>query len=206
MKRIRSLCMRHFDVAHSEVRMQSLFKLQRCFSSIRYLQLHAQLRTECDAMHQTKFGRPPFLRIVVALGKHAYDNRARGLLDGLYLPRLGAYESVRRRFGIVGLASKPGKTDRHSTANCAAVFPLRLRAEKEYFVFGGRFPRRHMRAVQIDFSRTFGSSDTDLGQSAVSTHNFSDAGNFELAIQICQRSRHLRHLPELPVCETFFRG
>src|SRR5580704_17766985 len=130
-------------------------------------------------MQQAKFSRPPYLGAFVALGKHAYSDCARGLRDRSDPPRFRTDESMRRRFGIVRLASKPRKTDRHSSTDRVSVFPLRLRAEKKYLAFAGRLPGRHMRAVQIHLAYTFGSGDADFGQSAVSSHHFGNAGNFK---------------------------
>src|SRR5271165_2912703 len=132
VNRVQTQQSRVFDIPHSMVGMQSLFKAQWCFSRIRYHKLKVEFEAKGNAMDQAKFDGPASFRILVAFGEHADCDRAPNLRDRLQSPRFGAYESVRRRIGIVRLASKPGETDRYAPTNCVAVFPFRLCANKEH--------------------------------------------------------------------------
>src|SRR4030095_15350869 len=99
------------DITHSMVGMKGFLKAQLCSPSIPHLKLEGQLSTERCAMDQTQFGGPRSLVVFVAFGEHADCDRILGLRYRLELPRLRAYDAVRRRCGIVRPASKPGKTD-----------------------------------------------------------------------------------------------
>src|SRR5215471_13906663 len=93
MDRVQTPYRRLFDIPHAMVRMQGLLEAQRVSPCIRYYEFEAQLRAERDAVHETKFARPPFPRALVAFGKHADRDRVPDLGDRLELPRLRPHEA-----------------------------------------------------------------------------------------------------------------
>src|SRR5262249_40158672 len=105
------------------VSMKCLFKPQHGFSCVGHLQLEAQLRTECRTIDQMKIRWPPPLGAFIAFGEHAHRNSAPNVRYRLKAPFFGAHKPMRRRCGIVRLASKPGEADGYSSPNCAAVLP-----------------------------------------------------------------------------------
>src|SRR5262245_50016253 len=119
-------------------------------------------------MNQTKFARPPSLRVFSAFSEHAYFDRTFDLLDRLQLPHLRTYEPMRRRCRIIRRASKPGETDWDPATNCVAVFPSRFCAEKENFPCTSWLPGGGVCTVQVDLPYSFRRGDAYLRQSAVS--------------------------------------
>jgi hypothetical protein len=75
-------------------------------------------------MDQPEVGGPPICCIFIVSGRHADRDRIAISSDGLKLPGFRAHESVRRRFEIVGLGPKPGKTDWNATTNRQAILPF----------------------------------------------------------------------------------
>src|SRR5262249_33703363 len=118
------------DIPHSIVRVQGFFKAERSFACICAGELETKLGTKPDAIRKAKFGRPPELRLLVTLGKHAHGDSRLVFNNRLQLPHPCAHKSMSGHFRIVCLGAKPRKTNRDSSADRPAFLPARFRAEK----------------------------------------------------------------------------
>src|SRR5262245_18652563 len=113
------------DISHSMVGVECLFKAQPCGPRIRHGKFKPELRTERDAIEQTKLRWPPRHRRLVTFGRHAHHDCLANRHDRFKLPRHGADKSVCRCFRIIDLRSKPGETNWDATANGMTLFPPR---------------------------------------------------------------------------------
>ena len=170
-------------VAHAEVGVKGLFETKGSVAGICDLQLEVERTTDGEDVEQAKGVRPPALRRIVALSRQGDDDGFSFGLHGFEAPFFGADKAVSGRGGVVCLGTEPGKADWNSSADGAAVLPMRLLAEEEHLFFVCGLPGGDVGAMQIDLRRGRGGGDAHFGQAAVSGGHFGDIRNTKGEVQ-----------------------
>src|ERR1700691_6145295 len=159
---------RFLYVCNPVVGVERLFEAEGRCPGVLANELQTQLRAKCNAVHEAKVSRPPFLRAPITLREHGHGNSVFIFNDGLELPHSCTDESMCRSVRVVQLASEPGKTNRNSPSDCLAFLPVGFRADEKQFVIVRGLPGGHVGAMQIYLARPESACDLYSRQPTVS--------------------------------------